>query len=222
MIWRRALMRPANGTFGTIVVPRPRGLTGIPGARMKTYDTLQDARRVAREILGDAIDPHLGCGLIGGIGQKLNCTSALMEFVHLAHLIEEPGHPGFSRESLLPEILAACRELLAVPAESIRNDDHVLAFAADGHDQLAIHADQKGLTLLIHHLARIRAQVAAGECEHAHLMSDAWGGHGLTVQVLEQDGSVTHHVKIHGWTAEWAERHGLTKAGRMTVPHDPE
>ena len=62
------------------------------------------------------MDPHLGCGLIGGIGKKLNHHPALIEFIHLAHLLEDPGHQGFTKESLLPDIMVACRELVAVQA----------------------------------------------------------------------------------------------------------
>ena len=57
-----------------------------------------------------------GCGLIGGIGEKLNHHPALMEFIHIAHLLEGPGHEGFTKESLLPDIMVACRELAAVQA----------------------------------------------------------------------------------------------------------
>ncbi len=83
---------------------------------MKNFETMKDARRVAREVLVGSMDPALGCGLIGAIGEKLNHHPALMEFVHIAHLIEGPGHMGFSKESLLPDIMAACRELAGVQA----------------------------------------------------------------------------------------------------------
>ena len=83
---------------------------------MKNFDTMKDARRVAREVLAGNMDPHLGCGLIGAIGEKLNHHTDLMEFIHIAHLLEGPGHAGFTKESLLPDIMAACRELAAVQA----------------------------------------------------------------------------------------------------------
>jgi hypothetical protein len=83
---------------------------------MKNFDTMKDARRVAREVLAGTMDPHLGCGLIGSIGEKLNHHPALMEFIHIAHLLEGPGHVGFTKESLLPDIMAACREFAAVQA----------------------------------------------------------------------------------------------------------
>jgi hypothetical protein len=83
---------------------------------MQNFETMKDARRVAREVLTGAMDPHLGCGLIGGIGEKLNHHPALTEFIHIAHLLDGPGHEGFTRESLLPDIMVACRELAAVQA----------------------------------------------------------------------------------------------------------
>ena len=80
---------------------------------MKTFETMRDARRVAEEVLEGSMDPHLGCGLIGEIGEKLNHHHALMEFIHLAHLQEGHGHVGFTKDTVLPDILVACRELVA-------------------------------------------------------------------------------------------------------------
>lgn len=77
---------------------------------------MQDAIRVAVEILDGSIDPHLGCGLIGEIGEKLNHSAALADFIHLAHIQEGHEHLGFTKASCLPDILAACRELVAVQA----------------------------------------------------------------------------------------------------------
>jgi hypothetical protein len=80
---------------------------------MQNFETMKDSTRVAREVLTGTMDPQLGCGLIGGIGEKLNHHPALMEFIHIAHLLEGPGHEGFS---LLPDIMVACRKLAAVQA----------------------------------------------------------------------------------------------------------
>jgi len=77
---------------------------------------MQDAVRVAGQVLAGSMDPYLGCGLIGGIGEKLNHMAILADFVHLAHLQEGHEHLGFTKESCLPEIMAACRELVAVQA----------------------------------------------------------------------------------------------------------
>ena len=81
---------------------------------MQNFETMKDARRVAREVLTGTMDPHLGRGLIGGIGEKLNHHPALMEFIHIAHLLEGPGHEGFTKEAFLPDIMVACREIAAV------------------------------------------------------------------------------------------------------------
>ena len=81
---------------------------------MTSFDTLLDARRVAHEVVTGEMDPHLGCGLIATIGEKLGHQPELMEFIHLAHLFQEPGHDGFTKESLLPDIMAACCDLAAL------------------------------------------------------------------------------------------------------------
>ena len=83
---------------------------------MKNFDTMKDARRVAREVLAGTMDPRLGCGLIGGIGEKLNHHPGLMEFIHMAHLLDGRGHLGFTTESMLSDILAECRNLAGVQA----------------------------------------------------------------------------------------------------------
>ncbi len=38
----------------------------------------------------------------------------LREFIHIAHLLEGPGHVGFTKESLLPDIMSARQELAVV------------------------------------------------------------------------------------------------------------
>ena len=80
---------------------------------MKTFEDLEDARRVAREVLAGTMDPHLGCGLIGEIGEKLDHHPELMGFIQLAHLQDGHVDVGFTKESVLPDILVACRELAA-------------------------------------------------------------------------------------------------------------
>ena len=77
---------------------------------------MEDARRVATQILGGDVDPNLGCGLIAGIGEKLDYPNQLGMFLLLGH--EQHGHEGLgiTAESRVPAILAACRELLAAQA----------------------------------------------------------------------------------------------------------
>ena len=83
---------------------------------METFETMEDAVRVAGEVLAGGMDPHLGCGLIGEIGKRLNHHPALMEFIHLDHLQDGHEHFGYTKESLLSDIMVACRELAAVQA----------------------------------------------------------------------------------------------------------
>lgn len=84
------------------------------GLSVKTFETTEDAVRIAGEVLAGSMDPQLGCGLIGEIGEKLNHHPALAEFIHLAHLQEGHEHLGYTKESLLPDIMVACRKLAAM------------------------------------------------------------------------------------------------------------
>jgi hypothetical protein len=88
--------------------------------------------------------------------------------------------------------------------------DYTLSFAtdADGH-QVFIHADAGGLDYLIRSLTHIRRKLDENVCDHDHLMTDAWGGRELSERTLEKNERLVHHVKIHGWTPEWIEKHHL-------------
>jgi hypothetical protein len=88
--------------------------------------------------------------------------------------------------------------------------NHILSFGTDKDgSQVFIHADLAGLDHLIRSLSHIRQKVESGICEHDHMMTDAWGGNELTEKVLDADARTVHHVKIYGWTQEWAEKHGF-------------
>lgn len=89
--------------------------------------------------------------------------------------------------------------------------EHVLSFAADGQGQLAVHADAKGLEVLISRLARMRSAILEGNFTHEHLFSESWGAGDLSERVMKDDGDLVHHVKIYGWTNDWARKHGLGK-----------
>ena len=80
---------------------------------MQNFETMQDAVRVAEQVLAGEIDPNLGCGLIAAIGEKNNHPSSLLGFTLLSH--EQHGHEGsgITAESCIPEILEACREFLS-------------------------------------------------------------------------------------------------------------
>ncbi|WP_166213190.1 hypothetical protein [Cognatiluteimonas telluris] len=83
---------------------------------MQTFESINDAVRVARQVLAGEIDPNLGCGLIAGIAEKINFPSSLSTFLLLGH--EQYGHEdlGINAESCVPEIMEACRELVAAQA----------------------------------------------------------------------------------------------------------
>jgi hypothetical protein len=80
-------------------------------------------------------------------------------------------------------------------------------------DVLYIHADTAGIEQLEKLVEYLKREVQAGECPHSHLFSEAWGGGELTETMLAQEKSESckqvHHVKVYGWTNEWASRHGL-------------
>ena len=76
-----------------------------------------------------------------------------------------------------------------------------------------LHADLVGLEALERAIASLRKRVANGECQDSHLFSEAWGGAELTESMMPQEQSTgcrqVHHVKLYGWTQEWAYNHGL-------------
>jgi len=79
---------------------------------------------------------------------------------------------------------------------------------------LHIHGDAAGLLSLEREVRRLRELAERGECEDAHLFSEAWGGGELAQIMLENERSAewrqVHHLKLFGWSAEWSERHGLS------------
>jgi hypothetical protein len=93
------------------------------------------------------------------------------------------------------------------------SDSHVLSFVTNSSgDYLAVHADLAGITMLIDELEILRAQLKQNDCPHTHLFAREAGGEELTATTVadQQDESrVICHVKIYGWTEEWAVRHGL-------------
>jgi hypothetical protein len=94
---------------------------------------------------------------------------------------------------------------------------HLLSFVTDETGSMVtVHADIGGLDLLLGELQLLRAQLLAGECPHTHLFSEECGGDELSLgRLAEQAAEVNrvHHVKIYGWTDQWAARHGLLPGG---------
>jgi hypothetical protein len=89
---------------------------------------------------------------------------------------------------------------------------YTLAFASDQKGQVMMHADAKGLDVLIASLERLKKKVEAGECDHDHLMTDAWAGSELSERLgCESHGELVHHLKLYGWTEEWARKHGFVE-----------
>lgn len=79
-------------------------------------DSIRKARKLAAAVLAGQIEPNLGCGLIAEVAERLNHPSALLDFVHLAHLQEDHESLGYTAENCVPDILQACKAL-AAPAE---------------------------------------------------------------------------------------------------------
>ena len=89
----------------------------------------------------------------------------------------------------------------------------LLSFVTDSDgDRVSIHADKKGLGLLIKELTWLRQKLDADECNHTHLRSPDWAGNELTTSKLEgqeAEANIVHDVKIYGWNDEWKKKHGL-------------
>ena len=89
--------------------------------------------------------------------------------------------------------------------------NHFLSFATDKDSrQLFVHADAKGLEHLIRSLTHIRQKLDEGICDHDHLMTESWGGSGLSERTMADGVHLIQHVKIYGWTPEWIGKHGLS------------
>jgi hypothetical protein len=98
-----------------------------------------------------------------------------------------------------------------------RKDDfavpRLLSFVTNREgNMVSIHMNQDGLTYLIEKLESLKTLVANGQCEDAHLFTSDSMGHELSSTKLETvpaEHNVVQHVKLYGWTDEWACAHGL-------------
>jgi hypothetical protein len=91
--------------------------------------------------------------------------------------------------------------------------NHVLLVIRN-EDEVFLHADVAGLDFLIERLRWIRKKVSEGVPEeHEHLMTESWGGDELTESIGSErsDTTLVHHVKIFGWSKEWAMKHGFKR-----------
>ncbi len=90
------------------------------------------------------------------------------------------------------------------------NNSEVLCLVTDKNGQVFLHADAKGLDMLIKSLQQIRKKIDENICDHNHFMTEAWGGSELTeIRSLDRDWHICHHLKVFGWTDEWAKKHGF-------------
>lgn len=80
---------------------------------MLQYESMNDAVRIASDVLTGNVDPYLGCGLIASIGAKLNYPPHLQVFSLLDHDKSGHEHVGLTKEAVLPDIVEACRKLVA-------------------------------------------------------------------------------------------------------------
>lgn len=80
---------------------------------MGRYETVEDARLLAEEVLAGSLGPNAGCELIASIAAKLNYPPALEPFAAIAH--DQEGHEalGITADSCIDDIVHACRHLIA-------------------------------------------------------------------------------------------------------------
>ena len=83
---------------------------------MRSFETIEDAVRVANEIISGKMEPHIGCGLIATVGEKNNYPAQLEMFHLLAHEQDGHEHLGITKATTLPHIIKACHELIASQA----------------------------------------------------------------------------------------------------------
>jgi hypothetical protein len=77
---------------------------------------------------------------------------------------------------------------------------HKLTFElASSGDELRIHADVAGLRFLAKRLTRLAEIAAAGRTDHEHLMTEEWGGQGLTSEARDSTAELLNKVTIHAW-----------------------
>jgi hypothetical protein len=96
--------------------------------------------------------------------------------------------------------------------------------SAEG-DIVHVHADKQGLSLLERAVAQLRLSAEKGDCGHEHLFSASWGGRELSETALGEERLAgyrqVHHLKLFGWTDEWARRHELVSTQAPAEPPRP-
>lgn len=66
-------------------------------------------------------------------------------------------------------------------------------------DEVFLHASPAGLRQLAGTLERLAAQAEAGEAEHDHFFTEAWGGHELSGELQVLGNTQVHHLKLYAW-----------------------
>lgn len=79
---------------------------------MRTYETLDDAKLLAQDVLKKSLDANVGCALIASIAAKLRYPEPLAAFAALAHDQSGHEHVGISKADCVDDILDACRAFL--------------------------------------------------------------------------------------------------------------
>jgi len=75
---------------------------------LRTYETLDDAKLLAQDILAKSLDANVGCALIASIAAKLRYPELLEAFAALAHDQAGHEHVGISKADCVDDILDAC------------------------------------------------------------------------------------------------------------------
>jgi hypothetical protein len=103
------------------------------------------------------------------------------------------------------------RAFLSVMIIGMSQPDYILNLTQDDGGVVHLHGDAAGLDTLIAKLSHIRAQIDQGICEHDHLKSADWGGDELSTKngISAEGHTLVQHLKLFGWTDEWAEKHGF-------------
>jgi hypothetical protein len=83
---------------------------------MHELESIDDAVRVARQVLAGDVTPNSGCEMIYRLAQAINYPSELGMFLLLGHEQYDHEHLGITAESCIPDILEACRELIGQQA----------------------------------------------------------------------------------------------------------
>jgi hypothetical protein len=87
--------------------------------------------------------------------------------------------------------------------------DYVLTFVCGKEGELQMHADAKGLSVLIRALESLKKKAEEGVSDHDHLMTPSWAGSELTERKGLESGELIHHLKLYGWTEERAKKYGF-------------